>query len=73
MGKIGVLLVNLGTPDDPGTKSVRRYLNQFLLDGRVIDVNPVLRHILVRGQSPHLEHVSQLSCISSYGQRTDLL
>lgn len=49
MAKIGVLLVNLGTPDDPSTGSVRRYLKQFLLDGRVIDINPILRNILVRG------------------------
>lgn len=49
MGKIGVLLLNLGTPDDPSTGSVRRYLKQFLLDGRVIDINPVLRNVLVRG------------------------
>jgi len=48
MAKIGVLLVNLGTPDDPSTGSVRRYLRQFLLDPRVIDINPVLRNILVR-------------------------
>ncbi len=48
MGKTGILLVNLGTPDDPSTGSVRRYLRQFLLDGRVIDINPVLRNILVR-------------------------
>ena len=45
----GVLLVNLGTPDDPSRSSVRRYLRQFLLDKRVLDINPVLRNILVRG------------------------
>lgn len=49
MAKIGILLINLGTPDDPSTGSVRRYLRQFLLDGRVIDINPILRNILVRG------------------------
>ena len=49
MAKVGVLLVNLGTPDDPSTKSVRRYLRQFLLDGRVIDVPAALRQVLVRG------------------------
>jgi len=48
MKKIGVLLVNLGTPDDPSTGSVRRYLKQFLLDARVIDVSWLLRNILVR-------------------------
>ncbi len=35
--KTGVLLVNLGTPDAPTTSAVRRYLNEFLSDPRVID------------------------------------
>ncbi len=47
--KIGVLLVNLGTPDAPTRSAVHRYLTQFLTDGRVIDINPVPRNILVRG------------------------
>jgi len=49
MGKKGVLLVNLGTPDSPQTKDVRRYLGEFLMDGRVIDINPALRALLVKG------------------------
>jgi protoporphyrin/coproporphyrin ferrochelatase len=49
MAKKGVLLVNLGTPDSPQTADVRKYLNEFLMDGRVIDVNPVLRTLLVKG------------------------
>lgn len=49
MGKKGVLLVNLGTPDSPSTADVRKYLDEFLTDGRVIDVNPVWRNILVKG------------------------
>jgi len=49
MIKTGVLLINLGTPDDPSTGAVRRYLRQFLLDKRVLDINPVLRNLLVRG------------------------
>ena len=48
-GKKGVLLVNLGTPDDPSTSSVRRYLKQFLLDARVIDYPWLPRNLLVRG------------------------
>jgi ferrochelatase len=35
--QLGILLVNLGTPDDPSTKSVRRYLRQFLWDPRVVE------------------------------------
>ncbi len=49
MAKKGILLVNLGTPDSPSTADVRKYLNEFLMDGRVIDVNPVLRTFLVKG------------------------
>ncbi len=47
--KRGILLMNLGSPDSTEVKDVRRYLTQFLMDGRVID-NPYLwRFILVRG------------------------
>jgi ferrochelatase len=49
MGKKGVLLINLGTPDSAATPDVRKYLNEFLMDGRVIDINPVSRALLVRG------------------------
>lgn len=45
----GVLLVNLGSPDSPTPKDVKPYLDEFLMDERVIDVNPVLRNIIVRG------------------------
>jgi ferrochelatase len=49
MAKKGILLVNLGTPDSPSTADVRKYLDEFLMDARVIDVNPVLRTFLVKG------------------------
>ena len=39
-GKIGVLLANLGTPDHYGYWPMRRYLNEFLSDRRVIDYSP---------------------------------
>ncbi|CAM2067174.1 ferrochelatase [Sulfidibacter corallicola] len=45
--KTGVLLINLGTPDDTTVPSVRRYLRQFLSDPRVIDINPVGRWFLL--------------------------
>ena len=48
-GKTGVLIVNLGTPDDPNWSSVYRYLKQFLLDPRVIDYPWLPRNLLVRG------------------------
>ncbi len=47
--KVGVVLLNLGTPDDATVSSVRRYLREFLLDPRVIDLSPLLRYILVYG------------------------
>ncbi|RXK52545.1 ferrochelatase [Aquirufa rosea] len=46
---VGVLLVNLGTPDAPDTASVRRYLREFLMDGRVIDIPYPFRFLLVNG------------------------
>jgi ferrochelatase len=45
--KTGVLLINLGTPDAPTTPAVRRYLREFLMDGRVIDISPLARWFLV--------------------------
>lgn len=45
--KIGVLLINLGTPDAPTTQAVRRYLREFLSDPRVIELPSLLRWILV--------------------------
>lgn len=47
--KKGVLLINLGTPDSPSVKDVRKYLTQFLNDPRVIDINPIARFLLVNG------------------------
>lgn len=47
--KKGVLLVNLGSPDSPSPKDVKTYLDQFLMDKRVIDVPYLLRAFLVKG------------------------
>ncbi|MBO0931327.1 ferrochelatase [Fibrella aquatilis] len=49
LGKTGVLLVNLGTPDSPAVPDVRKYLREFLMDGRVIDVPYAVRTVLVNG------------------------
>ena len=42
-----ILLVNLGSPDSPSVPDVRRYLNEFLMDGRVIDVAWPIRRFVV--------------------------
>ena len=46
--KTGILLSNLGSPDAPRAPEVRRYLKQFLSDDRVLDLDPVLRWLLLR-------------------------
>jgi protoporphyrin/coproporphyrin ferrochelatase len=43
----GLLLINLGTPDEPTTPAVRRYLREFLGDPRVIDINAIGRALLL--------------------------
>ena len=43
----GVLLVNLGSPDSTSVEDVRRYLNEFLMDARVIDSPWLLRRLIV--------------------------
>lgn len=48
-GKNGVLLVNLGSPDAPNVPAVRRYLREFLMDPRVIDLPALGRWLLVHG------------------------
>lgn len=47
--KKGILLVNLGTPDSPSVPDVHRYLTEFLMDGRVIDIPAWWRTLLVKG------------------------
>jgi ferrochelatase len=49
MAKQGVILANLGSPDSTQLKDVKRYLNEFLMDGRVIDMPYIKRLLLVRG------------------------
>jgi ferrochelatase len=48
-GQIGVLLINLGTPDGPDPASVRRYLKQFLSDTRVVEIPPIVWQLILRG------------------------
>ncbi len=47
--KKGLFLLNLGTPESPSTKDVRKYLDEFLNDPFVIDLPKIFRKILVNG------------------------
>src|ERR1700730_6926050 len=47
MSRVGVLLINLGTPDAPTPEAVGSYLREFLMDGFVIDIPKPLRWFLV--------------------------
>lgn len=62
--KVGVLLVNLGTPDSPEPAAVRRYLAQFLSDPRVIEIpklvwQPILHGIILRTRPKKSAHAYQ--------------
>ncbi|NCP14730.1 MAG: ferrochelatase [Sphingomonadales bacterium] len=48
-GLIGVLLINLGTPDGPDPGSVKKYLKQFLSDRRVVEIPPIVWQLILRG------------------------
>ncbi len=45
--KTGVLMVNVGTPDSTKTRDVRKYLREFLMDKRVIDIPFISRWLLI--------------------------
>src|SRR5438046_3099959 len=52
-GRVGVLLINLGTPDAPTASAVRRYLAEFLSDPRVVEIPraawlPILHGVILR-------------------------
>jgi ferrochelatase len=47
--KHGILLINLGTPEQPTLTAVRRYLREFLVDKRVIHLPACIRYILLYG------------------------
>ena len=64
-GKIGVLLINLGTPDAPDPPAVRRYLAEFLSDRRVVEIppaawQPILRGIILRTRPKKSAHAYRL-------------
>ncbi|MED5545075.1 MAG: ferrochelatase [Pseudomonadota bacterium] len=61
VGRIGVLLVNLGTPEAPTAPAVRRYLAEFLSDPRVIEIpplawKPILHGIILRTRPAKSAH-----------------
>ena len=60
---VGVLALNLGTPDAPTTGDVRRYLREFLSDPDVIDIHPLARwlllNLIILPLRPANEHVEQ--------------
>ncbi len=63
--KIGVLLMNLGTPDGPDAKSVKRYLGEFLSDRRVVELpqiawQPILRGIILNTRPKKSAHAYSL-------------
>ena len=63
-GKIGVLLVNLGTPDAPTPAAVKRYLREFLSDPRVVEIpallwQPILRGIILNTRPRKSAHAYQ--------------
>lgn len=48
-GKIGIMLINLGTPDGTGFKPMWRYLREFLSDPRVIELNKAIWYPILYG------------------------
>ncbi len=63
--RIGVLLINLGTPDGPDVKSVKRYLGEFLSDRRVVEIpaiawQPILRGIILNTRPKKSAHAYSL-------------
>jgi ferrochelatase len=59
--RVGVLLINLGTPDGPDARSVKRYLGEFLSDRRVVEIpqfvwQPILRGIILNTRPKKSAH-----------------
>ncbi|QTF09468.1 ferrochelatase [Brenneria izadpanahii] len=62
--KYGVLMVNLGTPDAPTPRAVKRYLTEFLSDRRVVDTSrllwwPLLRGVILPRRAPRVAKLYQ--------------
>lgn len=64
MPKQGILLANLGTPDEPTAPAVKRFLAQFLMDKRVVDLTrwlwcPILHGVILPIRSPKVAKLYQ--------------
>jgi ferrochelatase len=62
--RVGILLINLGTPDAPDARSVRRYLAEFLSDPRVVEIpqlvwQPILRGVILTTRPKKSAHAYQ--------------
>ena len=84
MTQPGVLLVNLGSPDSPSVRDVRRYLREFLMDGRVLDAPWPIRAFVVNccilptrpkqsAEAYHKIWTDEGSPLVSMGRRVQLL
>ena len=60
-------MINLGSPDSTSTKDVKKYLDEFLMDGRVIEYNYFLRWLLVKGIILNTRPKNQLKRTRKYG------
>ncbi len=64
IGGVGVLLVNLGTPDAPTKAAIKRYLGEFLSDRRVVELprllwQPILRGVILNTRPAKSAHAYQ--------------
>ena len=69
----GDLLINLGSPDTTKTKDVKRYLGEFLMDERVIDVAYWKRFLLIKGIILQIRPKNLVQLIKKFGGMKDLL
>jgi ferrochelatase len=72
LAKKGILLINLGSPRSTAVEDVKEYLDEFLMDEKVIDYRWIFRALLVQGiiLKPDLQNQQKL--IKLYGQMKDL-
>ena len=69
----GVLLINLGSPENLEISSIKKYLKEFLSDEYVLDLPKFLRNILVNFIIVPFDHRKQRRLMSLFGQKMDPL